>query len=71
MRGRSVLRLGLRALLFVSAAFCLYYGVGILFFVPGYTGEAYWNAFRVYYGVAPVFIALLLFTIGYAMNTRR
>jgi hypothetical protein len=54
----------LSILLFLSAAFCLYYGLVMLFLVPGYPGESYWHAHRIHYGVVPVLFGLVLFAAG-------
>ncbi len=41
------------AFLFVTACVLLYFGIGMLFVVPGYPGEAYFVTKRVLYGSLP------------------
>ncbi len=63
--------LGVRIVLFLGGAFCLYYGCVMLFFVPGYPGESYWARERVLYGLAPLVLSVILFLAGYAVRSRR
>ena len=49
--------------LFIAACGLLYFGSGILLFVPGYRGESYFSSGRVTYGVLPTITSALLLTV--------
>ncbi len=53
-------------LLFAAACVLLYFGTGMLLFVPGYPGEAYFVTKRVLYGLLPSICTLaLLVAVGW------
>ncbi|MGD0135093.1 MAG: hypothetical protein ABSE57_23855 [Bryobacteraceae bacterium] len=59
MKRRRPLLVASRFVSLVVASILLYYGLGILFLVPGNTGGPYWAKERVVYGIVPLSLGLL------------